>query len=826
MQEQLLYADVILPFPLGKPFTYEIPDNFRGDVGLLKRVVVPFGRKRLYSGIVVNIHSDKPKHVQIKQVLDVIDQVPVINEIQLRFWWWMANYYMCTIGEVLKAALPAGLKLESETKVIYTGTGTLPDGLTDEETIILEILKDKPVISIQALSGIIKKPNLLKTIRFLVEKNLVTLDEKIKEAYKPKKGAFITLTSEYDHKERLNHLLNDLSRAPKQLDLLLKYLSMSEYFRKGVSSVEKNELLKKSDATNFSLKALQDKGVFSTSYKELGRLEGNGKPTEGIKPLSAIQQRKLEEINASFQKKNVALFHGVTSSGKTEVYIHLISAQVKAGKQVLYLLPEIALTTQIINRLKAVFGGMVGVYHSKFNDAERVEVYQKVLKFGTVPDESFPIILGVRSSVFLPFTNLGLVIVDEEHENTYKQFDPAPRYHARDSAIVLASMHNASVLLGTATPSIESFYNAQSGKYGYVGLTTRFREVQLPKIQLVDLLENRKKKKMKSMFSATLITSIEQTLNEKEQVILFQNRRGFSPYLECSACGWIPYCIHCDVTLTYHKFTNTLVCHYCGYSLKKVVTCRSCGCQTMETRGFGTEKIEDEAAILFPQARIKRMDLDATRKKKAYEDIISGFEQHRIDILIGTQMLSKGLDFTNVGLVGILNADNMLQFPDFRAHERSFQLMVQVGGRAGRLNKQGKVIIQTSHPNHNIIQCVLDNQYMKMYTSQIAERRQFQYPPFYRLVRISLKHKDKAVVERASEKYALALRKHFGQKVVGPEFPLVNRVQSWYIKQVYVKIKKGKSFEKVKGIMLDEVSDIKSGNGQKSLQVQFDVDPM
>ena len=819
------FADVILPFPLGKPFTYAVPEVFIRGAEPLRRVVVPFGKKRLYSGIVVKVHGNQPAGVKIKAILDVLDEDPVINPIQLEFWQWMASYYMCTVGEVFKAALPSGLKLESETKVIFNQTNEDTE-LTPAEELIADILKDKHVMSIQALNDTIKKSNVLKTIHSLVEKNIVILDERIKEAYKPKTEPFVSLTRQFDNKEKLNSLLNDLARAPKQLDLILSYLSLSEYFQKGASSVKKSLLMEKANASAAPLKTLEEKEILSVVYKETDRLEPGKAPSSKIQALSTIQQQKLEEIESSFQSRMVTLFHGVTSSGKTEIYIHLIQKHLEAGNQVLYLLPEIALTTQIITRLKAVFGNKVGIYHSKFNDAERVEVYNKVRKFDTAPEESYPVVLGVRSSVFLPFSKLGLVIVDEEHENTYKQYDPAPRYHARDSAIVLAGMHKANVLLGTATPSIESYFNARSGKYAFVELTTRFKDIQLPEIHLVDLLEMRRKRRMKSMFTPLLLTSMEEALNQKEQVILFQNRRGFSPYLECSACGWIPHCIHCDVSLTYHKFTNTLVCHYCGYSLKRIATCQACGNQTMETRGFGTEKIEDEVAIFFPQARIMRMDLDSTRRKKAYEQIISDFEKHRIDILIGTQMLSKGLDFSNVNLVGVLNADNMLQFPDFRAHERSFQLMMQVSGRAGRASKRGKVIIQTGHPQHNIIQCVLDNQYMKMYQTQMYERKQFKYPPFYRIIRLSLKHKNKDTVNQAADELAGMLKKHFGYRIIGPEFPLVNRIQSWYIKNIFVKIERDKSFEKAKEMIFGVSVEIRQKDMYKSVQLQFDVDPM
>ncbi len=658
-----------------------------------------------------------------------------------------------------------------------------------------------------------------------MDKKAVILEEKLREIYKPKTETYIKLNDSIISEKQLNEAFENLKRAPKQVHVLMSYIKLSGYFlNKKTLEVKKQLLIEESKASSAIVKSLVDKNILSEYNKTISRLNDDVKEQIEIKKLSEAQQKTHDEIQDQYSEKDVVLLHGVTSSGKTEIYIHLIKEQLDKGKQVLYLLPEIALTTQIINRLISVFGNRVGIYHSKFSDSERVEVYKNIIE----PRDKikYDIILGVRSSLFLPFSNLGLIIVDEEHENTYKQYDPAPRYNARDCSVVLAQMHKAKVLLGTATPSVESYFNAETGKYGLVQLTSRYQNIQLPEIHLVDILRARKKKEMKSIFSPALIDSIKDSLTINEQVILFQNRRGFAPYLECDMCGWIPYCTNCDVSLTYHRHKNELVCHYCGYTIRSPKTCKACGSAAVQTRGFGTEKIEDEIKIFFPDAKVARMDLDSTRKKNAYQTIIGEFEDGKIDILIGTQMVSKGLDFDNVSLVGILNADNMLNYPDFRAFERSYQLMAQVSGRAGRKNKQGKVVIQTSNPEHPILQFVLDNKYEEMYKSQLFERKNFKYPPFYKLIKISVRHKKQDVADKASHQLAVNLKKIFGKRILGPEPPVISRVQNNFIQNIILKIERERSYQKAKQLLYEQIINLITQDSFKSIHISIDVDPV
>ena len=708
MSNQQNFVDVILPLPLKQLFTYGIPGNLLNEIKVGKRVIVQFGSRKIYTAIVYSIHQNAPKEYQTKDIVSVLDENPIANEQQLKLWQWIAKYYMCSVGEVFKAALPSGLKLESETKVIYNPQDIDQKKFNSTETLVLDFLADKNIASITEISSALNRKDSLPVIKSLLDKKAVILEEKLRENYKPKTESYIKLDNSITTKSQLNEIFDSLSRAPKQLHILMSYIKLSGSFMNSKTiDVSKKQLIEDSKSSSAIIKSLVERNILSEYDKTISRLNESVVDQIEIKELSEAQQKAHDEIKEQYKEKNVVLLHGVTSSGKTEIYIHLIKEQIEKGKQVLYLLPEIALTAQIINRLKSVFGNRVGIYHSKFSDSERVEVYQNILKQDT--EKKYDVILGVRSSLFLPYSNLGLIIVDEEHENTYKQYDPAPRYNARDCSIVLAQMHQAKVLLGTATPSIESYFNSKANKYGLVQLNTRFQNIKLPEIQLVDILRAKKRKEMKSHFSPTLLDGIKDSLAMNEQVILFQNRRGFAPYLECDMCGWIPYCTNCDVSLTYHRHKNELVCHYCGYTIRSPKTCKACGNTAVQTRGFGTQKIEDEIKIFFPEAIVARMDLDSTRSKNAYLNIISGFEDGKIDILIGTQMVSKGLDFDNVSLVGILNADNMLNYPDFRAFERSYQLMAQVSGRAGRKNKQGKVIIQSSNPEHPILQFVLES---------------------------------------------------------------------------------------------------------------------
>ncbi len=825
---QHLFVDVILPVAVPNLYTYHVPDYLADEIILPgMRVNVQFGKRKLFTALVVKKHHTPPKDYKTKPILAILDNQPVIHEWQIKFWEWMADYYMCTIGEVFVSALPNGLRPEGQTQVYLN---PIPDEgleLKGQEEIIYQLLSANPGISIEKLSSLSEYKQVMPALKRMIDRNLVTFEESLKEKVKPLFREDIILHQELQNESSINEILNRLERrAPKQSELLLSYLQLSGYLtNKTFTAVPKPALLDKANSSSTNLKPLIDKDIFQSQLVEVSRLDQTD--TEQIKPavLSEKQQTALEEIKQHYKTKNTVLLHGVTSSGKTELYIHLINEQLQQGKQVLFLLPEIALTTQIITRLQKVFGKRVGVYHSKYTDSQRVEIWNNLL--GDLPAEAtkYDIILGVRSSLFLPFNNLGLIIVDEEHENTYKQFDPAPRYHARDSAIVLAAMHKAKVLLGSATPSLESFTNYKIDKYGFVGLYSRHLDIQLPEIEVVNIREAHKKKQMSANFSATLINEIQRALNNKEQVILFQNRRGFSPYLECADCAWIPECQHCDVSLTYHKGIDKLICHYCGYSIPAVHQCKACGSTNIQAKGFGTQKIEDDLKLIMPKARVARMDLDSTRKKNAYENLIGKFSSGEIDILIGTQMVSKGLDFDNVSVVGIMNADNMLNFPDFRAFERSFQLMAQVSGRAGRKKKQGKVIIQTGTPANPIIQQVVRNDYDTFFVEQMSERKQYFYPPFYRLINISLKHKQRDSVNRGAAILVKKLRAFLGQRVLGPQPPLISRIQNWHLQSITIKLEKNMQLGNHKKALLNAITETKQTSGLSGLLINIDVDP-
>ncbi|MEA3317110.1 MAG: primosomal protein N' [Bacteroidota bacterium] len=825
MTNKTIFADVILPLPLRQLFTYSIAKADVDAVKKGKRVVVQFGNRKIYTAIIYRIHSNKPKRYKTKDILDVLDDYPVINSYQFLFWNWIADYYMCSIGEVYKAALPSGLKMESETKVIFNPNFKDVSFLSSIETLVFEFLYNNNVARIKEIADTVQRKNIMPVIKNLLDNKAVFLEEKIKESYKPKTEVYISLHENVQGEKQLNKVFDDLKNAPKQLGILMNYIKLSgHYIKKDSTEIKKSDLMEAANASYPSIKALFEKDILVEYENTISRIKTEGGEINIAKALSSEQENAFTDIKQQFDNKNTVLLHGVTSSGKTEIYIHLIMEQIKNGKQVLFLLPEIALTTQIIGRLRSVFGNRVGVYHSKYSNSERVEVYNNLL--GIDGNEKYDIILGVRSSLFLPFDNLGLIIIDEEHENTYKQYDPAPRYSARDSAIVLANLHKSKVLLGTATPSVESFSNARTGKYGFVELKKRYQDIQLPEILLADTHRARKKKQMRSIFTPLLLETIEDALNGGEQVILFQNRRGFAPFLECDTCGWIPKCKHCDVSLTYHKYDDTLVCHYCGYTEYNTSKCSACGNISLSAKGFGTEKIENEIKEIFPEAKVARMDFDTTRKKNAYEKIIESFETGKTNILIGTQMISKGLDFDNVRVVGILNADNMLNFPDFRAFERSYQLMAQVSGRAGRKYRRGKVIIQTSHPDHSILQFVLDNNYHSMYNEQMLERKNFHYPPFYRIINLMLKHKKQDVVSFAANKLTSNLQRIFGDRVLGPESPYVSKVQTYHLKKIMLKIEKEKSGKKAKELLQQEIDKISAYDNFKSLQISIDVDPM
>ena len=756
-----MFVDVILPLPLDGVFTYSVPASMEGQVQRGFRVLVPLGRNKTYVGVISDIHNKAPEGYQTKDILQVLDVSPILLDSQLKLWQWIADYYMSPLGEVYKAALPSGLKAE--------------------------------------------------------------------DGFRPKTELYIRLTDKFKNEQALHVALNMLQRAGKQLTAFVDYLALSHWdtlsgqtCQEPVVEITRDELINSSHASLQTLNALVKRGLLETYELEVGRLNHGGDPhLENIKPLSSVQQDAYNQIQFSFLKKNVTLLHGVTSSGKTEIYIHLIRQALEQKKQVLYLLPEIALTVQIMQRLQHVFGNRLGIYHSKYSDAERVEIWQKQLS-----RHPYDVILGARSAVLLPFQNLGLVIIDEEHETSYKQQDPAPRYHARSAAIVLAQMFGAKALLGTATPSLESYHNAKTGKYGLVTLQERYKGIELPEIQIVDIQDLQRRKMMNGPFSPLLLAKTREALERGEQVILFQNRRGYAPMIECKQCGWVPHCQHCDVSLTFHRNFNQLTCHYCGFTYQVPTECPACGCKELRTKGYGTEKIEAEVQDIFPEARIARMDLDTTRSRQAYERIISDFSAGRTNILIGTQMVSKGLDFDKVSVVGILNADSMLNYPDFRAYEHAFMMMAQVSGRAGRKGKRGLVILQTKSPGLPILDQVVRNDYPAFYQSLIAERQQFHYPPYYRLVYVYLKHRQDALVESASIEMSSRLRQLFGARVLGPDKPAVAKVKSLSIRKLVLKCEFGLNMADVRKYLALAQQQMLQDKRYSSLQIYFDVDPL
>jgi len=822
MSNHSLFTDVILPVPLPRLFTYSIPVDMHQMVCVGKRVAVPFGKKKVYSGVVYQVHKNKPEEYETKDIISVLDDEPVVNTFQLKFWDWLADYYQCTLGEVYKAALPSGLKMESETRIIYNAEFEAQAPLSERENTILDIIAGKKVCSINDVNQLSGIKNCLPVIKRLLEYNAVFVNEHLKESYKAKTEKTISLHPNCQSEEALQQVFDKLSRAPKQQELLMSVLSMVGGLTGAITnqSVSKAELLKKANASPAALKELCNKDILAEQEHAIDRLDLAEKEVHVANALSQVQQVAFDEIKAGFEQKDVTLLHGVTSGGKTEIYIHLIEEQLKQGKQVLYLLPEIALTTQITSRLQKHFGNKMGIYHSKFADAERVEVWRNLQQH-----RNYQLIVGVRSSVFLPYTNLGLVIVDEEHENTYKQFDPAPRYHARDAAIVLGKSFGAKILLGTATPSIESYYNAQQGKYALVELLQRYEGIEMPEIVAVDVREAKRKKQMNSHFSPVLLEKMDEALQRGEQVILFQNRRGFSPFIECGQCAYVAKCVNCDVSMTYHKHLNQLVCHYCNHTMQLPTVCPACHSPAIETRGFGTEKIEEEMSLLYPDYKVARMDLDTTRSKSGYDKLIQKFEDRKVHILIGTQMIAKGLDFDNVSVVGILNADNMLNYPDFRAFERSYQLMTQVSGRAGRKNKQGLVVLQTSNPKHPVIMDVINHNFINHYTGQLEERQMFKYPPFYRLIYITIKHKEQSTTNKAAHLLAEQLRVIFGSRVLGPQAPVINRIQNLFIKKILIKMEKKASPTKVKHLMRESIFSLQAQQAFRYVTFQIDVDP-
>jgi primosomal protein N' (replication factor Y) (superfamily II helicase) len=828
MQKELpKYADVVLPLAVPQYYTYKVPEIIQSQIKTGCRVTVVLGKRRIYTALVCRLHNSRPEGIEIHDIISLLDINPIIDQRQITFWEWLADYYMCTTGEVFKAALPSGLKLESETHVFLEDIGEKEFELSPTELNLVKLASKTPAITINKLADAAGKKDLMPIVKRLIEKGIFKIEEKLKENYKPKVFQSVELTTEWRKEEIIQELLDKLEKkAPRQAELIISYLHLKD--TEGIENMTplpKEKLMKDAHVSEATLKALVKKKIFQITFHETSRLAVKAGVRKSPHPLNDKQVEAFRKIKQQFCEKDMVLLHGVTSSGKTEIYIHLIDEYIRQGKQVLYLLPEIALTAQIIQRLRSVFGDRVGIYHSKFTDSQRVEVYQNLAGLKILDGPAYQIILGVRSSIFLPFKNLGLVIIDEEHENTYKQFDPAPRYNARDASIVLAGMHGGKVLMGTATPSFESYMNALTGKYGLVELKDRYLDIQLPEIKVVNIREARRKKKMKSHFSPVLLDEIKNAIDKGEQVILFQNRRGYSPYVECNACGRIPFCKNCDVSLTYHKHSNRLNCHYCGYSIPNLSNCDACGSSDIQTRGFGTEKVEDEIKIFFPDIKISRMDLDTTRTRTSYEKIIEDFENRKIDILIGTQMVSKGLDFDHVKVVGILNADNMLNFPDFRSFERSFQLIAQVSGRAGRKNGRGTVVIQTGDPEHTVVRHLINDDYIDFFKQQIAERRDFKYPPYFRLIKLTLRHKNIHIVSKAANVLAEELRSLLNNRVVGPEFPLINRLYGLHQKCILVKLERDKYFSGRRKLLRETINRLSASDEFKGLQIVPDVDP-
>ena len=746
-----MFADVILPLPLPGTFTYSIPAEMERTILPGCRVTVPLGNKKSYTALVVTLHDKKPEEYEVKEIKELLDETPIVTSIQTRLWEWISRYYLCSLGDIYKAAIPQGLKGE----------------------------------------------------------------------FRPRTEQRVRITARCNDKKAIGLLLQSLSRAPRQRRLLDIYIQIAEPFSGEPKEISRHKLIETAQVSPVIYNQLREKGILETYEVEIGRLNKELHPVVPQNSLNKAQQKAFEEIKEGFARKNVTLLHGVTSAGKTEIYIHLITEALERGEQVLYMLPEIALTKQIIERLQRVFGNRIGLYHSKFSDAERVEIWKKQLS-----DTPYDVILGVRSSVFLPFRNLGLVIVDEEHENSYKQQEPAPRYNARNAAMVLASFFGAKTLLGTATPSIESYYNATTGKYALVSLTTRHREVKMPEIEVIDMIEYSRKKLTTGPFSDPLTEAMRKALQERQQIILFQNRRGYSPLLECRTCGWVPKCKHCDVSLTLHKSAGKLTCHYCGYTIPAPVHCPNCESRSFMNLGYGTEKIEDDLQNMFPEARIVRMDLDTTRTRTAYERIISDFQNGKTDILIGTQMVSKGLDFDNVAVVGIINADTLLNYPDFRAMERAFQLISQVAGRAGRRNGQGKVFLQTRMSDAPVIPQIVRNDYMQFYDQQLSERMLFHYPPFYRLVYIYIKHRDVRVLEEFSEIFGKQMREIFDYRVLGPDLPPIARIKQLYIRKIVLKVENSLSQYKVNDVLQNLQQAYCSMPRYRSIVMFYDIDPL
>ena len=813
-----MFVEVIIPLALPKNYTWSVPDKFKDAIQPGIRVEVALRKNKKYAGIVKKVLSSIPDGFNPASIVNILDELPLIHAQQLQFWEWIAQYYMCSEGEVMQAAIPANLKLSSESILQWNEERSLDfSDLSDNEFIVAEALEIKKELRLSEVQQLLDINNTYPVIKKLIEKGVCFIWEELKEKYKQKTASYILLHPSYNSDEQIELLLNNFGKAPKQMELLLAYL----HFKQTQGEVTQPELLKKANASLAQLKGLIDKGILVIEKRNTDRILNLPKAINVDFSLSQNQLNALESIQSNFEKKSVCLLHGVTSSGKTQIYIKLIEQELAKNKQVLYLLPEIALTAQMIRRLQKSLGGHIAIYHSKFNPNERVEIWNKIKSGET------KVVLGARSALMLPFKELGLIICDEEHDASYKQQDPAPRYHCRDAAIYYASLFNAKVLLGSATPSIETYYNAKQDKYGLVTLTERFGEVAMPTIELIDIKKTSLSNKTKSPLTPQLISSINETLEAKKQIILFQNRRGYSPYMICDTCGWIPHCQHCDVTLTFHKAKNKFSCHYCGSTYPVIQTCAACGNHHFIQKNFGTEKVEELVAESFPEAKIARMDYDSVKGKHDHDNLIHLFEQHRIDILVGTQMVVKGLDFENVSLVGIIDADGILNFTDFRVNERAYQLMEQVSGRSGRKDGKGKVMVQVSNIHHPVLQFVKEHNYLHLFEFEIENRKQFDYPPFTRLIQVTFKHKEKHIAEEAANIFTQGLKNPFGHLINGPSQPIVDRVRNQYLWEILIKLPKDAAFiQQCKKAIYQQMVIVQSNKRYRSVHIIPNIDPI
>jgi primosomal protein N' (replication factor Y) len=831
MSERLtLFVEVVLPIPMAKAFTYRVPFELNDQIQRFVRVIVPFGKSKFYTGIITSISETSPKDFQAKYIEFVLDDEPIIYPAQYSFWQWVANYYLAPIGDVMNAALPSYFKLASETKVVLH-----PDfeeknaNLTDRELLIVDALSVQEELNLSDISQICGVKTVQPIIKRLIDLKVIITREDLSERFSEKKASFIVLEENYKDDNQLSALLEELSKKTKDAGkekVILTFLHLSQTNQNEFQPIDKKDLIRMG-CSESSIKSLIKQQVLRQESLVISRLNYINEFSSELPKLSEKQALALDQIIDFHTENKTVLLDGVTGSGKTALYMHLIAKTIKENKQVLFLVPEIALTTQLIDRLAAVFGKQVGVYHSRFNSNERIEIWNKIKNNSSNENKStdYQIVVGARSSIFLPFNNLGLVIVDEEHESSFKQYEPSPRYNARDMSMVLAQGFKAKVVLGSATPSIETVFKAKEGKFGHVYLTERFSKVEMPEIFVADLKKEKASNQLNGSFSSFLISEIKTALSQDEQVILFQNRRGYNPFWSCEVCQHTPNCVNCDTTLNYHKTKNVLLCHYCGYSTSPMGSCTECGSNRLSMNGFGTERIEDELSLLFPDARIGRMDQDTTRTKNSHQKIITNFQDRNIDILIGTQMVAKGLDFDNVRLVGIIDADMLLKRTDFRAFEKAFQLMSQVAGRAGRREKRGIVVVQTHQPDHWLIERLIDHDYERFVEFETSERRNYHYPPFYKLIRFTLKHPNREKVENGSQYFGQQLRSVFNERVIGPEYPIIPRINNQYIQEIILKIENEAPLKKVKERLVELTDQFYSVPDFKPIRLTIDVDP-